>query len=88
MNDFIAALKNADKTFVFEIECDREKAEDFGGVTSKTIVDNIPNAEMIDTNSINKLLEYKDAVLCFMSCADIAKYEHKFVDMLPTRIKK
>ena len=82
MDDFIKALSTSDKTYVFEIECDREKKEDFLGVTSKTIVDNIKDAEMIDKDSIDKLLKHDNSVICFMSCADIAKYEKMFEDKL------
>lgn len=82
MDDFIKSLSTSDKTYVFEIECDREKKEDFLGVTSKTIVDNIKDAEMIDKDSIDKLLKHDNSVICFMSCADIAKYEKMFEDKL------
>ena len=78
MNDFIEVLKLADKTYVFEIESNREKKEDFPGVTSRTITDNINNAEIITKDSIDKLLNHKNSVICFMSCADIAKYEKMF----------
>ena len=82
MDDFIETLRLADKTYVFEIECDRERKEDFPGVTSKTIVDNISNAELIDMKNINKLLKHKNSVIIFMSCADIKKYEDKFEELI------
>ena len=85
MNDFIDVLALADKSYVFEIECDREKKEDFKGVTSKTIVDNVDNAEMIDKNTIDKLLKHDNSVICFMSCADIAKYENIFEKLLSNK---
>ncbi len=85
MNDFIEALKLSDKTYVFEIECDREKADDFPGVTSKTIVDNIEGAEMIEKNTIHKLLKHENAVICFMSCADISKYENIFEEQIKNK---
>lgn len=85
MNDFIDVLKLADKSYVFEIECDRERAEDFPGVTSKTIVDNVEDSELIDKNTIDKLLKHENSVICFMSCADIAKYEVIFEELLKNK---
>ena len=85
MSDFIDVLKTADKSYVFEIECDREKKEDFPDVTSKTIVDNVKGAELIDKGSIDKLLKHKNSVICFMSCADIAKYEVIFEELLTNK---
>ena len=46
------------------------------------LVDNIENAEMIDKDSIDKLLQYDNSVICFMSCADIGKYEKQFEDLI------
>ena len=80
--DFIEVLKLSDKTYLFEIECDRERKEDFPGVSSKKIVENIPDAELIDKDSINKLLEHKNSVIIFMSCADIKKYEDMFEELI------
>ena len=87
MDDFIDVLKLADKTYVFEIESNREKKEDFPLVTSKTIVDNIKDAEMLSKDSINKLLNHENSVICFMSCADIAKYEKMFEDLIMNKNK-
>ena len=85
MDDFIDSLKLANKTYVFEIECNREKSEDFPGVTSKTIVDNVSGAELIDKDTIDKLLKHDNSVICFMSCADIEKYEVMFEDLLKNK---
>ena len=82
MNDFIDSLRLADKTYLFEIECDRERQEDFPGVTSKKIVDNINGAELIDKDSMSKLLSHSNSVICFMSCADIKKYEDIFEELI------
>lgn len=87
MNDFIDSLKLAHKTYLFEIECDRERAEDFPGVSSKTIVDNIKNAELIDKDNIDKLLKHDNSVIIFMSCADIKKYEDIFEELLKNKNK-
>ena len=68
-NDFINALKIADKVYLTEIECNREKQEDYPGVTSSIIVDNLKGSEIISEETIDKLENEKDSVVCFMGCA-------------------
>ena len=79
--EFIDALKIADKTYVMDIYSDREKEEDYPGVSSDNIIKEIPNAEKVSVKTIDKLLKYKDAVMCFMSCGNIyiilEEYENK-----------
>ena len=79
---FVESLKLADKTYVMEIRCDRERAEDFPGVTSKKLVDKIPGSELLDIDDPDTLLKHKGSVLCFMSCADIYKIEDKVKELL------
>ncbi len=71
-DDFINSLKLFDKAYLMEIKCDREKQEDYPNISSENLVKKIPNSEMIDINTVNKLSEYHDTVLCFMSCANIS----------------
>lgn len=66
---FIDALQVADKVYLSEILCDREKKEDYPNVTSDIIVSRIPNAEIISVDTINKLDNEKSSVVCFMGCA-------------------
>ncbi len=68
-DDFINALKIADKAYLTEIECNREKQEDYPGVTSNIIVDNLKDSEIISEETIDKLENEKDSVVCFMGCA-------------------
>lgn len=69
--DFIEALKTADKSYVMDIHCDREKAEDYEGVSSDMLISEIPNAEKVSIETVDKLLKHNNAVICFMSCANI-----------------
>ena len=71
-NEFIEVLSKADKTFLTEIDSDREKQEDYPGVSSKMITDKIKNSEIISEDEMKRLLEYKDDVICFMSCASVS----------------
>ena len=70
--DFINALSIADKVYLTEIDCNRERPEDYPGVTSHMIIDYIEGAEIIDEDSVSKLGGELDSVICFMSCAHIA----------------
>ena len=77
---FVEVLTKADKVYLTDIDSNREKQEDYPGVTSNIIVDEIPGAEIIDVNTISKLKEEKDSIICFMSCA--------YVDDLIKALKK
>lgn len=81
--EFIEAFSIADKTYLTEIDCNRERQEDYPGITSHIIVDNLKNGEMINLDTIDKLKEEKDSVVCFMSCA----YVDKLIDSFKSLIK-
>lgn len=69
--DFIKVLNLADKAYVTDIFCDREKPEEWPGVTSELIINGLDNGEHISLETVNKLLPYNNSVLIFMSCKDI-----------------
>ena len=69
--EFQDALNIADKQYLTEIECNREKSEDYGGVTSKVIFDGLNSGEMISDSSLGTLTDYHNSVICIMSCANI-----------------
>ena len=81
--EFIDAFSIADKTYLTDIDCNRERQEDYPGITSHIVVDNLKNAEMISIDTIDKLKEEKDSVVCFMSCA----YVDKLIDSFKNLIK-
>lgn len=82
MSDFISALKTADKAYVMDIHCDRERKEDYPGVSSDEIIKNVPNAEKISLDTVDKLLKHKNAVICFMSCTNIYELLDKYEALL------
>lgn len=82
MNDFISALKTADKAYVMDIHCDRERKEDYPGVSSDEIIKNVPNAEKISLDTVDKLLKHKNAAICFMSCTNIYELLDKYEAIL------
>ena len=69
---FANALKMADKVFLTQIESNREKSEDYPGVSSSLITEKIDGAEIIDEDDVSVISEYKDSIICFMSCASIS----------------
>ena len=71
-DDFIDALNYADKAFVTEIDCNREYATDYPGVTSRIIIDGLRDGDLISEDTIDKLGNELDSVICFMSCASIS----------------
>lgn len=82
MDDFVSSLSEADKAYVMDIHCDREKPEEYPGVSSNTLIAKIPNAEKISVEDCDKLLKHKDSVICFMSCANIYEIEDKFEELV------
>ncbi len=70
-DEFVEALKIADKVFLTEIDCNREKQEEYPGVTSNLILDKIEGGEIISTDTIYKLEPELKSVICFMSCAHV-----------------
>lgn len=87
MSDFISALKTADKAYVMDIHCDRERKEDYPGVSSDEIIKNVPNAEKISLDTVDKLLKHKNAAICFMSCTNIYELLDKYEALLLNKNK-
>ena len=82
MDDFVTALKTADKAYVMDIHCDREKQSDYPNVSSDTLIAKIPNAEKISVETCDKLLKHENAVICFMSCTNIYEIENAFEELV------
>ena len=82
MEDFKNVLSKFDKAFIMDIKCDRENPLDYPGITSDTLIAKIKNAEKLSLETIDKLLEYKDSVICFMSCANITPIIEKYKNEL------
>ncbi len=71
-----------------DIHCDRERREDYQNVSSDMIIERVPDSEKISEDTVQKLLAHKNAVICFMSCADIYIIERKFEDLLEWNMTK
>ncbi|MFA6777590.1 MAG: Mur ligase family protein, partial [Bacilli bacterium] len=84
-NEFINVLKDADKTFILDIHPAREKQEDYQGITSKILIDQIPNSEYLDEENICNLTLYKDQVFLFLGANDLRPLEQKLKKYLKSR---
>ena len=80
--EFADSLNIADKAYITEIDCNRERKEDYDNVSSKVILDLLKNGEMISDSSVMKLLQHKKAVICFMSCASISHMKDSYKELL------
>ena len=81
-DDFISALSLYDKAYITEINCDRENKEDYPNINSTKLIEKINDSEMISLEDIDKLKDYHNTVLCFMSCANISPLVEKTKDLL------
>lgn len=80
--DFATVLSLADHVYITDIYCDRENPEDYKGVSSDLIMQHCTKAKRISVDSIDALLKYEDAVVCFMSCKDINDLKDKYLSLL------
>ncbi len=81
-DDFINILNLADKVYLTDIECNRERQEDYPGVTSHIIVDHLKNGDMISLDTMDKLKDEKDSVVCFLSCAYVDNLIDRFKNLI------
>ena len=87
-DEFIEALNLADKSFVTEIDSNREYPSDYPGVTSRMIIDGLRDGELISEDTISKLGNELDSVICFMSCASIESLIRSFKDYIMSENKE
>lgn len=71
LEEFIDSFKIADNVFLTEIRCNREKQEDYPGITSHLITERLENAEIISNEDMSKVASGSNEVVCFMGCAHI-----------------
>ena len=78
-DDFVKSLSLYDKAYITEIKCDRERKEDFPNISSSKLIKEIANSEMISLEEIDKLKDYHNTVICFMSCANIYNMKDNYI---------
>jgi len=71
------AMNLADYSYVLDIYPSREKQEDYEGVTSDLIINELEHGEKITMDDSDKLKDYKNSVIVFMSPNDISELENE-----------
>ncbi len=78
--EFADALNLADKSYVMEIGEDRKEVG-YDDVSHEDILKDTKNGEFISIETADKLLQYKNSVLLFMSSKDIYFLEDKYKEL-------
>ena len=85
---FANSLNLADKAYVMDINYDRENPEDYPGITPYTIIDKLNNGDYIERGMADKLLEFDNAVIFFMSSKEIYFLEDEYKKLLLDKSNK
>ena len=78
-DDYIEILKTTDKAYIMDIYAAREKQGDID-IDINDIIKAIPNSEHISESETDKLLQYEDSVLLFMSPNDLTGFEQNYIN--------
>ena len=81
-SQFSDIMNLADYSYVMEIHPARESQEDYPDITSDLILKNLKHGESITIDDSDKLKDYKNSVLLFMSPNDISKLENDTIDKM------
>lgn len=81
-DDFAKALNIADYAYVMDINYDREHKEDFPNVDAYTIIDKLDNGDYIEQGMAEKLLQYDNAVILFMSSKEIYLLQQEYQELI------
>ena len=71
-----------------DINYDRENPEDYPGITPYTIIDKLKNGDYIERGQAEKLLEFENCVVLFMSSKEIYFLEDEYKKLLESKEKK
>lgn len=80
LNEFAEALSASDKSYIVDIFGSAREQD--GDLSSRDLVELIPEAELLAEGDIDKLNTHKEAVIIFMGAGDIQKYEKRFTELL------
>ncbi len=80
--EFVDAFQLADKTYLTEIDSNRETQEEYPGVSSRLITEKIDGGEIISEDTIDKLKDEKDSIVCFMGCAYVDGLINAYKELL------
>lgn len=86
--DFAEAMNLIDMSYVMEIHPAREKQEDFEGVTSDLILQKLNHGKLIEMEDAEELMQYRDAVILFMSPNDLSVLEDALKEKIEQRLEE
>lgn len=85
-DEFAEALNLADKAYVMDINYDREDPNDFPNINAYTIINKLNNGDYIEQGMEEKLLEYENAVILFMSSKEIYLLQNNYERLLKEKL--
>ncbi len=85
-DEFVRSLNLADKAFVMDINYDRENPEDYPGVNAYTIINDLDNGDYIELGMSDKLMDFDNAVILFMSSKEIYLLEDEYEKKLQEKL--
>ena len=83
--EFAEGLNLADKAYVLPIYPSRDNPEDYPGITSDIIINQLDNGELIQMNEVSKLNDYKNTVFLFMSLKEIHELKDELIKNLKNK---
>ena len=84
--EFAQSLNLADKAYVMDINYDREKKEDYPNTDAYTIINLLDNGDYIEQGMADKLIDYDNAVILFMSSKEIYLLEDEYKKLLEEKL--
>lgn len=84
--DLVSVFKDVKASYILDIHPARESYEDYPGVSSNLIIDELENGYSIGEEDASCLLEYDNCVFVFMSPNDISKLEDDLKEKLRERL--
>lgn len=83
--DLAKVFNTIDKTFIMDVFPAREKQDDYPNVNADSIINLLDNGEYINSDMVDKLKEFDNAVVLFMSPKEIYKLKKAYIDYLEAR---
>ena len=81
------SLNISDYCYIMDIYKSREKYEDYKGISSDLILKYIKNGKHFKEFDIDKLLDYRNSVLLFMSPNDLTNLENMYIEKYKEKYK-
>ena len=80
--DLATVFQQADASYILEIHPAREKQEDYPGITSNIIIEQLEQGYPLKIDEAKTLANYHNTVFAFMSPNDISKLENDLENLL------